>query len=181
MRPHSASLAFDYALGLAASLALALAPLPRTVWLLPACGCLAGVLWDRCGGRRLPAAALTSVGLIGSLAFLLPPRRETLAEQSLGALALLLAVKLLGEKGRRDHQQVAAVSLLLVAGCASLEPEIGFAALLLAAVVLCVLFLLWLPFSEVIPNLDARLGKRIGAIGAGLLAAALPIAAVLFL
>ena len=181
MRPRTVSLAFAYALAASATAAVALAPLPRIAWVLPACGCAAGVLWDRFGRRRIPVVALNLAALAGSLAFLLPPRRETLAEQSLGALSLLLALKLLGAKRRRDHLQILAVSLLLVAGGASLEPEVGFAALLLAAIALGVLFLLWLPFSEAVPVLDARLGRRIGAIGAGLLAASLPLAALLFL
>jgi transglutaminase-like putative cysteine protease len=180
VRPRTVSLAFTYAIAAAATTAVAIAPLPRNTWVLLAFGCLAGILWDRDGRRRIPQAVLNLAGLAGSLAFLLPPRRETLAEQSLGALALLLAVKLLGAKERRDHLQILAVSLLLVAGCASLEPEIGFAALLIASIALGVLFLLWLPFSEAIPVLEARLGRRIVMIGAGLLAAALPLAALLF-
>jgi transglutaminase-like putative cysteine protease len=180
VRSRTVSLAFAYALAAVAGAAVALAPLPRSTWLLPAFGCVVGILWDRLERSRIPAAVLNLAGLAGSLAFLLPPRRETLAEQSLGALALLLAVKLLGAKGRRDHLQILAVSLLLVAGCASLEPEVGFAALLLASIALAVLFLLWLPFSEAIPALDARLGRRIVGIGARLLAGALPLAALLF-
>ncbi|HEY5999286.1 MAG TPA: DUF3488 and transglutaminase-like domain-containing protein, partial [bacterium] len=180
MRPRSVSLAFAYALAAAATAAVALSPLHRSAWMLAAFGWIAGALWDHRGGRRAPVFVLNLVGLAGSLAFLAPPRRDTLAEQSLAALALLLAVKLLGAKARRDHLQILAVSLLLVAGCASLEPEIGFALLLVAAIVLGVLFLLWLPFAEAVPALDRRLARRLAVIGGGLVAASLPLAALLF-
>ena len=74
----------------------------------------AGALWDRLDRHRVPARLLTAAGLLAFAASLIPLRSETLAEQSLAALTYLLAVKLLTRKGRRDHLQVLAVSLMLV-------------------------------------------------------------------
>ncbi len=180
MTSAAISLAFSYALAALASVAVALAPLPASAWALPAAAGVAGALWDRAGRHRVPGAVLNLLGLGGFLVSLLPLSRETLAEQSLTALAVLLAVKLLAEKKRRDHLQVLAVALLLIAGAASLQPDLVFAPLLLAGIVGGVLFLLWLPFSEVLARPAPRLLRRIALIGAALVTASAPIALLLF-
>lgn len=69
---------------------------------------------------RTQSALLTVVGLAGCFASLLPLHHETLAEQSLTALTFLLAIKVFDLKKRRDHLQILAVSLLVIAGAASL-------------------------------------------------------------
>ena len=180
MKTRSISLAFSYTLGTLATAAVALSSLPSTGWILLAVAAAAGALLDRRNGHRPPKALLTIAGLTGFLASLLPLRRETLAEQSLIALAFLLAVKILGAKERRDHLQILAVSLILIAGSASLEPALAFGVLLACALLLGVLMLLWLPFSEAAASVDPGLVRRLGGIGLGLAAASAPIALLLF-
>jgi transglutaminase-like putative cysteine protease len=180
VKARSLSLAFAYALCVLATIAAALAPLPRTGWMLLATAGAAGALWDLRGFVRVPNVLLTAAGLVGFFASLLPFHRETLAEQSLTALTFLLAVKIFGRKTRRDHLQILAVALLVIAGAASLEPELVFGALLAAALVLGVLLLLWLPFSELAATVDAGLLRRLTRIGLGLVAASVPITLLLF-
>lgn len=180
MNARSISLAFAYCICLLATIAVALAPLPRSAWILLALAAAAGALWDFTGRHRVPNTLLTLVGLAGFLGSLLPLRPETLAEQSLGALAFLLAVRILGAKARREHLQILAVALIVIAGSASLEPELVFGVLLACALVLGVLFMLWLPFSEMTATIDAGLLRRLTCIGLGLVAAAVPITLLLF-
>jgi len=180
VRARSLSLAFAYGLGLLATVAAALAPLPRSGWILLASAVAAGALWDLRNLTRVPNLLLTVVGLAGFFASLLPLHRETLAEQSLTALTFLLAIKIFGLKARRDHLQILAVALLVIAGAASLAPEFVFGALLACALVLGVLLLLWLPFSEMTATVDPGLLRRLSAIGLGLVAACAPITVLLF-
>jgi transglutaminase-like putative cysteine protease len=181
MRTRTLTLAFSYTLGALTTGAVALAPLPDTGWVLLGVACAIGAALDRSATIRLPGPALTLAGLAGFLASLLPLHRETLAEQSLTALAFLLAVKIIGAKSRRDHLQILAVALLLISGAASLEPGLAFGALLLAALVTGVFQLLWLPFPEVTPTVGAGLVRRLTAIGLVLVAASVPLTLVLFL
>jgi len=180
VKARSLSLGFTYALCVLATIAAALAPLPRSGWILLAAAGTAGALWDIKGFIRVPNALLTVVGLVGFFVSLLPLHRETLAEQSLTALTFLLALKIFGMKTRRDHLQILAVALLVIAGAASLEPEVVFGALLASALVLGVLLLLWLPFSELTVTVDAGLLRRLTSIGLGLVAASAPITVLLF-
>jgi len=166
--------------GAVAAAAFALAPLPRTGWALLLLAGLGGMLLDRADRWRPPNALLTVAGVAGFLSSLLPLQRETLAEQSLTALAFLLSIKLLWRKRRRDHLQVLAISLLIVAGAASLDPGLLFGALLVAHLVLGVLVLLWLPFSESLDEADATLLRKLTVVGAALAAASLPLALLLF-
>lgn len=180
MRTGDLTLAYAYALAGTAAAALALSPLPRFSAALLAVAALAGMLWDRVGRRRAPPLLLTVAGLAAFLANLFPLSRETLAEQSLAALAALLAVKLLGPKRRRDHLQILAVALMIVAGAASLEPELGFAALFLATLALGVCQLLWLPFAERSHSAPAALARRLAGLGVLLTALSLPASLVIF-
>jgi transglutaminase-like putative cysteine protease len=141
---------------------------------------IAGTLWDLRGLPRVPNALLTAVGIAGFIVSLLPLHRETLAEQSLTALTILLAVKIFGGKTRRDHLQILAVALLVIAGAASLEPEVVFGALLAGALLLGGFMLLWLPFSDLTGTVDAGLLRRLSFIGLGLVAASTPITVLLF-
>jgi hypothetical protein len=181
MKTRPISLSFSYAFCGLATAALALSPLPRTGWILLALAGAAGALLDLHSEHRPPQALLTVAGLTGFLASLLPLRRETLAEQSLTALAFLLAVKILGVKARRDQLQILAVSLIVIAGSASLEPALSYGALLACAMLLGVLMLLWLPFSETAAAVDPGLVRRLAGIGLGLAAASGPIALLLFM
>lgn len=181
MKSRSVGLVFVYALGALATIAAALAPLPRTGWMLLAGACATGALWDIMKLAPVPGALLTGVGLAGFFASLLPLHRETLAEQSLTALTFLLAVKIFGAKSRRDHLQILAVALLVITGAASLEPDIVFGALLAGALFIGIFTLLWLPFSEMAPAVDAGLLRRLGIIGVGLVTASAPITLLLFL
>lgn len=180
MKTRSLSLAFSYALCILAAIAAALAPLPRTGWILLATAGAAGALWDLRGLVRVPGAVLTLAGLAGFFASLLPFHHETLAEQSLTALTFLLAVKIFGVKKRRDHLQILAVSLLVIAGAASLQPDLAFGVLLACGLVCGVLLLLWLPFSEEASTVDPGLLRRLAFIGLGLVAASVPITLLLF-
>lgn len=181
MRARSLSLAFSYALCVLAAAAAALAPLPRTGWILLATAITAGAVWDFKGLVRLPNTLLTGVGLAGFLVILLPLHHETLAEQSLTALTFLLGVKIFGVKTRRDHLQILAVALLVIAGAASLAPDVVFGALLAAALVLGVFQLLWLPFSAMTETIAAGLLRRLGVIGLGLVTVSAPITVLLFI
>ncbi len=181
MNTQALSLAFAYALCALAATAAALAPLPRTSWMLLAAAGTAGALWDIRKFTRVPKALLTAVGLAGFFFSLLPLHRETLAEQSLTALTLLLAIKIFGMKTRRDHLQILAVALLLTAGAASLQPDVVFGALLATALVLGIFMLLWLPFSELTARIDVGLVRRLAFVGMGLVAASAPITVLLFI
>ncbi len=181
MRARTLSLAFAYALCALTTAAAALAPLPRTAWILLAVAGAGGALWDLRRLVRVPNAVLTLLGLAGFFGSLLPLHRETLAEQSLTALTFLLAIKIFGNKTRRDHLQILAVALLVIAGAASLEPEVVFGALLASALVIGVLLLLWLPFSELTERVDAGLLRRLTLIGLGLVGASAPITVLLFI
>ena len=180
MKSRSLSLAFAYALCALATIAAALAPLHRTGWILLAAAGVAGALWDIKGLVRIPSTLLTILGLAGFFISLLPLHRETLAEQSLTALTFLLAIKIFGLKTRRDHLQILAIALMLIAGAASLEPEVVFGALLATALVSGVLLLLWLPFSEMTATVDPGLLRRLTLIGLGLVAASAPLTVLLF-
>jgi transglutaminase-like putative cysteine protease len=175
------SLALGYALAATAAAAVALSPLPAAAWALLVIAVLAGAAWDRWERHRLPAPLLTALGLAGFAASLIPLRRETLAEQSLTALSFLLAVKLLAVKRRRDHLQLLAISLMLVAGAASLDPALAFAGLLLVTFLLGVCLLLWLPFSEAGPAATRGLLRRLAALAALLALGSLPLSLLLFL
>jgi len=180
LKARALSLTFVYVLCALAAIAVALAPLPRTGWILLATAGTAGVLWDLRGFVRVPNALLTVVGIAGFLVSLLPLHRETLAEQSLTALTFLLALRIFGLKARREHLQILAVALLVIAGAASLEPALVFGALLATALVLGVLLLLWLPFSEMTETVQPSLLCRLTFIGLGLAAACAPITLLLF-
>jgi len=180
MNTRVLSLAFAYALCVLATIAAALAPLPRTGWILLAAAGAAGALWDLRGLVRVPGAVLTVVGLAGFFVSLLPLHRETLAEQSLTALTFLLALKIFAAKKRRDHLQILAVSLLVIAGAASLQPDLAFGVLLACSLVCGVFALLWLPFSEEATAVDPGLLRRLSLIGLGLAAASAPITLLLF-
>ena len=180
MSTRSLSLAFAYALCVLTTIATALSPLPRTGWILLATAGAAGALWDLRGLVRVPSAVLTTVGLAGFFVSLLPLHRETLAEQSLTALTFLLAIKIFDAKKRRDHLQILAVSLLVIAGAASLQPDLAFGVLLACALVCGVLVLLWLPFSEEATAVEPGLLRRLAIIGLGLVAASAPITLLLF-
>ena len=180
MKTRSLSLGFTYALCVLATVAAALAPLPRTGWILLAAAGAAGALWDLRELVRVPGAILTVVGLASFFASLLPLHRETLAEQSLTALTFLLAIKLFDRKKRRDHLQILAVSLLVIAGAASLQPDLAFGVLLACGLVCGVLVLLWLPFSEEATAVEPGLLRRLALIGLGLVAASVPITLMLF-
>jgi transglutaminase-like putative cysteine protease len=180
VKTRRVTLALSYANCALATAAVALAPLPRAGWILLAIAGVVGAEWDRGGRPRLPKALLTGAGVAGFLASLLPLHRETLAEQSLTALAFLLAVKMLGVKRRRDHLQILAVSMIVIAGAASLDPAVSFGALLACALPLGVLLLLWLPFSESAEAVETGLVRRLAGIGLGLAAVSAPIALLLF-
>jgi transglutaminase-like putative cysteine protease len=181
MRSSAVTLWLAYALGALTTAAVALAPpLPRAAWTLLAVALAIGALLDRAGSLRVPSTVLTVAGVAGFLASLVPLHRETLAEQSLTALSCLLAVKFIGPKGRRDHLQVLAMALLLIAGSASLEPGLAFGVLLAAAFVLGVLQLLWLPFAAATASVDTGLARRLTLIGLGLAAASAPLTLALF-
>ncbi len=180
MKARSLSLSFTYTLCVLATIAAALAPLPRTGWILLAAAGAAGALWDLRDLVRVPGGVLTVVGLAGFFASLLPLHRETLAEQSLTALTFLLAIKLFDVKERRDHLQILAVSLLVIAGAASLQPDLAFGVLLACGLVCGVLVLLWLPFSEETTTVDPGLLRRLALVGLGLVAASLPVTLLLF-
>jgi transglutaminase-like putative cysteine protease len=128
----------------------------------------------------VPSAPLTIAGLAGFFVSLVPLHPETLAEQSLTALAFLLAVKIFGAKQRRDFLQILAVALLLVAGAASLQPDLVFGLLLACGLACGVLMLLWLPFSSATETIDAGLLRRLGLIGLGLLISTVPMTLLLF-
>lgn len=181
MKSRTLSLSFSYTLCACATAAVALAPLPRTAWILLASAGAAGALWDARGLPRVPNALLTAAGLVGFFVSLLPLRAETLAEQSLTALAFLLAVKVFGAKERRDHLQILTVSLLLVAGAASLQPDLSFGVLLSFGLACGVLMLLWLPFSAATVTVDAGLLRRLALIGIGLVASTVPLTLALFI
>jgi transglutaminase-like putative cysteine protease len=182
VRARTVSHLLAYAVAATAAAALALSPLPRSAWLLVAGAIAAGAAWDRRGGHPVPAWLLTVLGLAGFLASLVPLSRTTLAEQSLTALSYLLAVKLLAPKRRRDHLQILAVALMLIAGAASLEPEVVFAVLLVLTLFLGVSLLVWLPFSEqpAVELVDRGLLRRLAAVSGGLAAGSLPLAVALF-
>ncbi|MHB8834763.1 MAG: transglutaminase TgpA family protein [Candidatus Methylomirabilia bacterium] len=180
MKTRPLSLTFSYTLCALAAIAAALAPLPRTGWVLLAAAGAAGALWDLRGLARVPSAVLTVIGLAGFFASLLPLHRETLAEQSLTALTFLLAIKIFAVKKRRDHLQILAVSLLVIAGAASLQPDLAFGVLLACALACGVFVLLWLPFSEEASAVDPGLLRRLAFIGMGLVAASAPITFLLF-
>ncbi len=181
MKTASLSMIFAYTQCALATTAVALAPLPRTAWVLLAGAGAAGAFWDLKRLVRVPNAHLAFVGLAGFFVSLLPLRRETLVEQSLTALAFLLAIKIFGGKTRRDHLQILAVALLAIAGAASLQPDLVFGILLACGLGSGVLMLLWLPFSEVTTTVDPRLLRRLAVIGLGLVAAAAPISLLLFI
>ncbi len=180
MKSRAISLAFSAALYMLATIAVALAPLPRNNWILLVVAGAAAVVWDRTGAHRVPNTLLTIAGLAGFFTSLLPLHRETLAEQSLTALVFLLAVKIFGVKARRDHLQILAVALIVISGSASLEPDLAFGVLLACSLLLGVLLLLWLPFSEMTDRVDAGLLRRLTIIGFGLVAATAPITLLLF-
>jgi hypothetical protein len=129
---------------------------------------------------RVPGVALTLAGLAGFFASLLPLHRETLAEQSLTALTFLLAIKIFAVKQRRDHLQILAVALLVIAGAASLQPDLAFGVLLAGGLVCGVLVLLWLPFSGEATAVGTGLLRRLALIGLGLVAASAPLTLLLF-
>jgi transglutaminase-like putative cysteine protease len=126
---------------------------------------------------------LTLLGLGGFLFTLLPFRRETLAEQSLAALTILLAVKLLERKARRDHLQILALSAIITVGAGSLAPELVFGSLILLVCVLGTFFLVWLPFSESWNPAGENPGLlgRLAGISLGMIILAFPLAFALFI
>lgn len=181
MKSRSISLAFSYSQCALATTAVALAPLSRTAWVLLASAGTAGALWDFKRFIRASPTLLTIVGLAGFLVSLLPLHRETLAEQSLTALTFLLAIKIFGSKTRRDHLQILAVALLVIAGAASLQPDLVYGVLLACSLGCGVLALLWLPFSEETTTIDPGLLRRLAFIGLGLVGAAAPLSLLLFM
>ena len=116
------------AIGAAALLASPLPPVYPVFLLLAA---LAGGAAQQFRRRLLPSWLLNLLG-VGCVVFsLIPHQRENLAQQSLIALTLLMGIKLLAQKKRRDYLQILALAVLLTGGAGSLEPELAFAPLIL--------------------------------------------------
>ncbi len=181
MRPRTLVLALDYALALVGAGGVALSPIPRAYPLLVIGAGAVGLWWDLRLGHFIPRWFWTLMGAAGFLVSLLPFSPETLAEQSLSAMTVLLAVKLLEPKEERDHLQILALALILVAGAASLAPEMVFAGLLLAVLALGIMLLLWLPFSRQVTLADRPLLIILGKIAAGMTATTIPLTVFFFL
>ncbi len=181
MRPRTPVLALDYALALVGAAGVALSPIPRAYPLLVIGAGAVGLRWDLRPGHLIPRWLWTLLGAAGFLISLLPFSPETLAEQSLAAMTVLLAVKLLEPKEERDHLQILALSLILVAGAASLVPEMVFAGLLLAVLALGTMLLLWLPFARRVTLADRPLLIILGKIAAGMTATTIPLTVFFFL
>jgi transglutaminase-like putative cysteine protease len=181
MRPRSLVLALDHALALVGAAAVALSPISPTYPLLVIGAGAVGLWWDLRRTHFIPRWLWTALGAAGFLVSLLPFSPETLAEQSLAAMTVLLAIKLLEPKEDRDHLQILALSLILVAGAASLTPEMVFAGLLLAVMVLGIMLLLWLPFAGRMTLADRPLLTTLARIAAGMSAATIPLTVFFFL
>ena len=149
MQSRRISLLFSSSLALTGAAAAMLSPIPMAYGAMIAAAAFTGLLWDLRGTHFLPRRLLTALGGLGFLFTLIPVRRETLAEQSLAALTILLAVKLLERKGRRDHLQILALSAVITVGAGSLAPELAFGTLIFTICFLGTFYLLWLPFSEI--------------------------------
>jgi transglutaminase-like putative cysteine protease len=177
------SLFFSSVLALTGAAAVAFSPIPAAYALLILLAAACGLAWDLRSAHFIPRAALTVLGMAGFFFTLLPFNRETLAEQSLAALTILLSVKLLERKERRDHLQILALSAILTVGAGSLAPELVFGTLILLVCVLGTFFLVWLPFSERLNPAGENPGllRRLFGIAAGMILLALPLALVLFI
>jgi transglutaminase-like putative cysteine protease len=183
VRTRNISLFFAAALALTGAAAVAFSPIPPAYAAIIPLAAVCGLAWDLRSSHFIPRIVLTLVGAAGFLFTLLPFNRETLAEQSLAALTILLSVKLLEEKARRDHLQILALSAILTVGAGSLAPELVFGTLILLVCVLGTFFLVWLPFSEAWRPGGEKPGllRRISAVSGGLILLALPLAFVLFI
>jgi transglutaminase-like putative cysteine protease len=181
VRARWVSLFFSSSLALTGAAAALISPIPRAYGALIAAAVLTGLLWDLRQTHPLPRRLLTVLGAAGFLFTILPIRRETLAEQSLAALSILLCVKLLERKNRRDHLQVLALSAVVTVGAGSLSPDLAFATLIFTICLLGTFYLLWLPFSER-PDTAARPGlfRRLSVIASSLILLAVPLALLLF-
>lgn len=182
MQPRRISLLFSSSLALTGAAAALLSPIPRAYGAMIAAAAFTGLLWDLRGTHFLPRRLLTALGAAGFLFTLFPARRETLAEQSLAALTILLAVKLLEIKERRDHLQILALSAVITVGAGSLAPELAFGTLIFTICFLGTFYLLWLPFSDIRgasahPGLLGRLSK----IALALILFSLPLTFLLFI
>jgi transglutaminase-like putative cysteine protease len=171
------------ALALTGAAAVFFSPIPAAYGVLIIVAALCGLVWDLRDGHFLPRMFLTLLGLGGFLFTLLPFAREALAEQSLAALTILLAVKLLGRKARRDHLQILALAAIITVGAGSLAPEMVFGSLILLICVLGTFFLVWLPFSESWNPAGENPGLpgRLAGISLGMLILAFPLAFSLFI
>lgn len=183
MQTRRISLFFSSALALTGAAAVAFSPIPAAYGVLIVLAALCGLVWDLRDGHFLPRMFLSLLGLGGFLFTLLPFRRETLAEQSLAALTVLLAVKLLERKARRDHLQILALSAIITVGAGSLAPELVFGSLILLVCVLGTFFLVWLPFSENWNPAGENPGLlgRLAGISLGMIILAFPLAFALFI
>ncbi len=182
MRAHRVSLIVGYTLAGLGAAALGLAPIPVFYSLAVLAAATIGLFWDIGEKHFLPRWLLNLAGLAGGAFTLVPLRRETLAEQSLAALGLLLAVKLLESKESRDYLQILALSLMMVAGGASLSPDLVYGSLFLVDLALGTVLLLWLPFAREIGRSEAPgpLLARLGWVSALLFLGSLPLALAIF-
>lgn len=182
MAARRISLIFSSLLSLTGAGATLLSPLPQIYGGVIAAAVFVGLLWDRRGTHPLPRRLLTLLGAAGFLFTLLPVRRETLAEQSLAALSILLAVKLLDRKARRDHLQILALSAVITVGAGSLAPDLAFGALIILVCLFGTFFLVWLPFSDLQGTaLPHGLLRRLAAVTSSLLLLTLPLSLILFI
>ncbi len=183
MQSRRINLLFDLSLALTGAAALWISPLAPAYGIIVLAAAAGGAFLDLRGRHFIPRHLLTAAGLAGFLLTILPLRREVLAEQSLAALSILLAVKLLGSKSRRDHLQILALAAVVTVGAGSLAPELAFATLIFIICVTGTFHLVWLPFSECWTGgagTGGRLG-RLGAVGLGMLVTSLPLALSFFL
>ena len=182
MNSRRISILFASSLSLTGAAAALLSPIPRAYGALIIAAVFTGLFWDLRGSHFIPRRLLTALGAAGFLLTLVPATRETLAEQSLAALTVLLAVKLLDRKGRRDHLQILALSAVITVGAGSLAPELAFGILIVAVCFLGTFYLTWLPFSE---NLEGTsrpgLLGRIASTALALILLSLPLTFLLFI
>ncbi len=181
MQARQVTTLLNNSLALTAAAAVLMAPIPPAYAFILLAAVPIGMVWDLRGSHYFSRNLLTAVGIAGFLVSLLPASRETLAEHALGALAVLLAVKLLERKIRRDHFQILTLAAVITVGAGSLSPDLVFGVLIFLICFLGTFTLVWIPFSDLrIHQQKAGLLFRLTKLALGLTILSLPLAVVLF-
>ena len=181
MQARQVTILLDNSLALTTAAAVLMAPIPPVYAFILLVAMPIGMVWDLKGSHYLSRTLLTAVGGVGFLVSLLPAGRETLAEHALGALAVLLAVKLLERKIRRDHFQILTLSATITVGAGSLSPDLVFGVLIFLICFLGTFTLVWIPFSD-LQNHPQKAGLlfRLTKLAFGLTILSVPLAVVIF-